>query len=182
MNSLVEGGQKILGTVLLSQKNWPALEYSVFCNSFQICFFDYNSRPNSFVRFNFITSVNSWRWASEMYKCGSVDDYRRNQMCQLVSSMTIVWYCKLAGNKRNVLPLLKKCYHQVRFGLVWRVQKGAYTIINCRRRHCHCLLAAFSRTYRQSSWSPPDLFLAPTHVVCVKVMVMEGWSPCYRPH
>ena len=58
--------------------------------------------------------------------------------------------------------------------------KGTYTIINClpsdvccycRRRHCHCLLAAFLRTYRQNSSSPPDLFIAPTHVVCVKVMV-----------
>ena len=58
--------------------------------------------------------------------------------------------------------------------------KGTYTITNClpsdvccycRRRHCHCLLAAFLCTYRQSSSSPPDLFLAPTHVVCVEVMV-----------
>ena len=98
----------------------------------------------------------------------------------IISSMTIVWYCKLPGNKRNLLPLLKKFYHRVRFGLVWRVQKGAYAIINClssavccycRRRHCHCLLAAFLRTYRQSSSSPLDLFLGPTHVVCVKVMV-----------
>ena len=79
MNSLVEGSQKIFGTVLLSQKNWPALEYSVFCNSFQICFL---AIIHALIHLSDSISYRRWVYDGELAKCINVAQWMTSEEIQ----------------------------------------------------------------------------------------------------